>query len=267
MKKLLLLIIIVLFALLTFTTIIKGIELGPIEILGIQSIKEKNEELDTAVTQATKLASTDFPSAEQSVKNNVKKLQTEKQKYEDMVTVSTESQVEEASMMEGYSNSFLWVQIGTYARREGVVMKMDFVKGESSTENTYDLDFTVTGPYIGITDFISDIEDDSKLGFRIEQFKMTAGSSEDELQATFVCKDIKVEGISGVTENTNATNEENGEANNSNTNNSNTNNNSNSTNSNNTNNSNTNNSNTNSSNTNNSNTNSTNNTSSNTNSN
>lgn len=263
MKKLLLLIIIVLFALLTFTTIIKGIELGPIEILGIQSIKEKNEELDTAVTQATKLASTDFPSAEQSVKNNVKKLQTEKQKYEDMVTVSTESQVEEASMMEGYSNSFLWVQIGTYARREGVVMKMDFVKGESSTENTYDLDFTVTGPYIGITDFISDIEDDSKLGFRIEQFKMTAGSSEDELQATFVCKDIKVEGISGVTENTDATNEENGDANNSNTNNAKATNNS--TNSNNTNTSNTNSSNTN--NTNSANTNSTNNTSSNTNSN
>lgn len=263
MKKLLLLIIIVLFALLTFTTIIKGIELGPIEILGIQSIKEKNEELDTAVTQATKLASTDFPSAEQSVKNNVKKLQTEKQKYDDMVTVSTESQVEEASMMEGYSNSFLWVQIGTYARREGVVMKMDFVKGESSTENTYDLDFTVTGPYIGITDFISDIEDDSKLGFRIEQFKMTAGSSEDELQATFVCKDIKVEGISGVTENTDATNEENGDANNSNTNNAKATNNS--TNSNNTNTSNTNSSNTN--NTNSAKTNSTNNTSSNTNSN
>ncbi len=263
MKKLLLLIIIVLFALLTFTTIIKGIELGPIEILGIQSIKEKNEELDTAVTQATKLASTDFPSAEQSVKNNVKKLQTEKQKYEDMVTVSTESQVEEASMMEGYSNSFLWVQIGTYARREGVVMKMDFVKGESSTENTYDLDFTVTGPYIGITDFISDIEDDSKLGFRIEQFKMTTGSSEDELQATFVCKDIKVEGISGVTENTDATNGETGDANNSNTNNANATNNS--TNSNNTNTSNTNSSNTN--NTNSANTNSTNNTSSNTNSN
>lgn len=263
MKKLLLLIIIVLFALLTFTTIIKGIELGPIEILGIQSIKEKNEELDTAVTQATKLASTDFPSAEQSVKNNVKKLQTEKQKYEDMVTVSTESQVEEASMMEGYSNSFLWVQIGTYARREGVVMKMDFVKGESSTENTYNLDFTVTGPYIGITDFISDIEDDSKLGFRIEQFKMTAGSSENELQATFVCKDIKVEGISGVTENTDATNGENGDSNNSNTNNSNATNNS--TNSNNTNTSNTNSSNTN--NTNSANTNSTNNTSSNTNSN
>lgn len=266
MKKLLLLIIIVLFALLTFTTIIKGIELGPIEILGIQSIKEKNEELDTAVTQATKLASTDFPSAEQSVKNNVKKLQTEKQKYEDMVTVSTESQVEEASMMEGYSNSFLWVQIGTYARREGVVMKMDFVKGESSTENTYNLDFTVTGPYIGITDFISDIEDDSKLGFRIEQFKMTAGSSENELQATFVCKDIKVEGISGVTENTDATNGENGDSNNSNTNNSNATNNS--TNSNNTNTSNTNSSNTNNTNSANTNsTNSTNNTSSNTNSN
>lgn len=255
MKKLLLLIIIVLFALLTFTTIIKGIELGPIEILGISSIKEKNEELDVAVTEATKLASTDFPSAEQSVKSNVKKLQTEKQKYEDMVTVSTDSQVEEASLLEGYSNSFLWVQIGTYAKREGVVMKMDFVKGSSSTENTYDLDFTVTGPYIGITDFISDIEDDSKLGFKIEQFKMTPGSSDDELQATFVCKDIKVEGITGATATSDSTNSENGNSNNSNTNNTN------STNTNNTNSSNTNN--TNSTN----NTSNTNNTSSNTNSN
>lgn len=243
MKKLLILIIIVLFAILTFTTILKGISLGPVQILGIGGIKEKNDELDSLVTQATKLASTDFPSAESSVKNNVKKLQTEKQKYEDMVTVSTDSQVQEASLMEGYSNSFLWVQIGTYAKREGVVMKMDFVKGSSNTEDTYDLDFTVTGPYIGITDFISDIEDDSKLGFKIEQFKMTAGSSADELQATFVCKDIKVQGITGASantqENSNSTNNDN--TNNANSNNSNSNNtNTNNTNTNNTNNSNSN---------------------------
>ena len=52
-----------------------------------------------------------------------------------------------------------------------------------------DLSFTVDGKYVDITDFIYDIENDSKLGFKIDSFKMISGS-DSEVIGSFVCQDI-----------------------------------------------------------------------------
>ena len=58
------------------------------------------------------------------------------------------------------------------------------------------MNFTAKGSYISITDFISDIENDSTLGFKIENFKMIPSGQEDgTLQATFVCKDIAIKEV------------------------------------------------------------------------
>ena len=84
----------------------------------------------------------------------------------------------------------MWVKLGNHATSEGATMKMDIVKGSSTSENMYDLNFTVNGSYISIIDFISDIENDSTLGFKIENFHMSG--SGDSLQATFVCKEISI---------------------------------------------------------------------------
>ena len=74
-------------------------------------------------------------------------------------------------------------------------------------KDTYNLNFTVTGAYARIAEFITDIEDDSSLGFKIEEFKMLADSSSDTstLQATFACKDVKIEGVSSTTSTTTQT--------------------------------------------------------------
>lgn len=60
MKKLLLSILTVLVIILTAITMIKGLKIGNINILGIMEMKQKNEELDTTVKEATKLASSDY---------------------------------------------------------------------------------------------------------------------------------------------------------------------------------------------------------------
>ena len=75
-------------------------------------------------------------------------------------------------------------------------MQMDVIKGNSSIQDMYNLKFTATGSYISITDFISAIENDSTLGFKIEEFKMNPSSSGSDLQATFVCKDIAIKDVS-----------------------------------------------------------------------
>ena len=77
-------------------------------------------------------------------------------------------------------------------------MKMDVATSSSGSEDMYNLNFTVTGAYARIAEFITDIEDDSSLGFKIEEFKITTETADNTsvLQATFICKDVKIEGVS-----------------------------------------------------------------------
>ena len=79
-------------------------------------------------------------------------------------------------------------------------MKMDLSASNIGTKGMYNLNFTVKGQYLGIADFIHDIENDSRLGFKIENFKLLPGESESKegekdtntLVGTFICKDISI---------------------------------------------------------------------------
>lgn len=199
MKKLLIVLLITLVLALTIFTVVNGLKIGNFEILGIKGIQAKNANLEKSVTEATKLASSEFPNKVSQLNTSMKKLKEEKTNYEDMVAVSSSDDVQAASQLAKYKIDFLWTKIGTHATSEGVVIKMDITNG-SGAADTYNLNFTVNGGYINIAEFIRDIEDDSKLGFKIEEFSMKAGSSTSDLQATFVCKDVPIEGISQTTQ-------------------------------------------------------------------
>lgn len=195
MKKVLILILIALLLTLAVFIAINGVQIGKLEILGVTGIQDRNSELEEKIAQATKLASTDYKKAVSTVQENSKKLEEEKKKYEDMTAISTDSEIQEAAQLQTYEIEYLWAKIGNHATSEGATIKMDVTKGTNTTTSTYNLKFTVTGTYISITDFISDIENDSSLGFKIEEFKMLPGNGSD-LEATFVCKDIAIKDLS-----------------------------------------------------------------------
>ncbi len=216
MKKLLILILIALVLALTIFTIINGISIGNFSILGINQIQSKNAELEENVTEATKLASSTFPSKVSELNASMKKLNEEKASYDEMVAVSDTGDVQTASRLSNYTLDFLWTEIGTHATSEGVNIDIGLTAGTGG-ENVYNMNFTAVGSYVGISEFIRDIEDDSDLAFKIEEFSMKAGESTSQLQATFVCKNIPIEGISSIdtstqnatdgnTANTNSTN-------------------------------------------------------------
>lgn len=207
MKKLLLGIIVILVIIFTSVTVVNGFKIGKLEILGIKGIKEKNDGLDITIKQATKLASTDYQKKIDDLNETIKKLELEKSKYDDMVNVSTDNEVQEAN--QSYENmiEFLLIRIENHAKTEGVTININVTRSSSGAENVYNLNFTATGSYVGIEEFITDIEDDSKLGFKIEDFKMTASSENGSMvQATFTCRDISINGISTSTVNTTTTN-------------------------------------------------------------
>ena len=197
MKKLLILIFITLLLILTMFIGIKGVTIGKIEILGIQGIQAKNSELDSKIQDAAKLVEKTYAQTISEVNSNAKKLKEEKQNYQDMTAISSDGETQAVNQIEKYEIETLWVKLGNHATSEGVVMKMDVTSGSSGAQDSYNLNFTVTGGYVQIEDFISSIENDSTLGFKIEEFKMAP--SGNDLQATFVCKDIPIKQVSSTT--------------------------------------------------------------------
>lgn len=235
MKKLLLLILITLVLILTIFTVVKGFQIGRFKVLGINQIQEKNDNLQQKVEQATRLATTDFPKKENEITESSKELEDKKVEYEDMVAVSSTDDVQSARQIPSYEVGFLWTRVGSHATAEGVNIRMDITNG---TGGAYNLEFTATGSYVGISEFITDVEDDSTLGFKIEEFSMKPGSSENVLQAKFTCKNLNIIGMSETTpQTTNSSDDEKDEetnttntTNNTNTNSTNTSNSTNSTN-------------------------------------
>ncbi len=197
MKKLLISAIILLILVLTGMTIVKGLEIGSFKILGVLDIKKENEELDTKIKQATKLTSTDYQRKIDELNDAIKQLEKQKNDYEDMVNVSTDTQIEAANQTYNNTIDFLFVRIENHAKSEGVKMEMKVTRSSSGVEDVYNLNFTATGTYTGIEEFITGIEDDSKLGFKIENFSMMASTEGGEqVEATFVCNDITIKGMS-----------------------------------------------------------------------
>lgn len=196
MKKLLLGLITILIIILIAITVIKGIQIGEFKILGITEIKQEDEDLDKKINNATRAAGSDYQRKIDELNEAIKKLENEKETYQDMVNVSTESEVEASNQLYKNTIDFIFVRIENHAKSEGVNIDLSVTRSSSGAENTYNLNFTARGPYAGIEEFITDIEDDSKLGFKIEEFKMVASSeSSNQVEASFTCKDITINGI------------------------------------------------------------------------
>ena len=192
MKKVLILIIIILLGVMCYNTIVDGYEIAGFSILGISEIQEENNNLDIKIKQANDLGEIDYPAKISQLNTAAKELRSTKKTYEELADYSSEQEVLEASKSERYDIEVLWTRIGNHATENGVVPKMEVVSSLNNTPNANDLKFTATGTYIGITDFIRDIEEDAKLGFTIEEFELVPAASGDgtNLQATFRVRDI-----------------------------------------------------------------------------
>ena len=197
MKKLLMLILIALLVALSIFIVINGFNIGNIEVLGYYGMRDRNEELDKKIQEATKLATTEYKENLQTLEKDAKELEAKKQEYQSLSTSTDGTDLQIASQFQRYNYERLLVELGRHATSEGANLKIDVVGdgielqiGANEKIYLYDFNFTVTGSYVAITSFVSDIENDQDLGFRIEQFKLKPGSSTSNLQATFTCKNI-----------------------------------------------------------------------------
>ena len=164
--------------------------ISKINVKGIKAITDKDTAINNKISELSNLINTKYASTESNLKSAANTLQGSKAEYENQAILSQSSSSSYASQLEKYDIDYLWTILGNYARDENVIIRIDLVSGGASA-NLYNLNFEVKGDYVNITNFIYDIENDSKLGFKIDEFKMQAIDS-TTLGATFSCKEVPI---------------------------------------------------------------------------
>lgn len=178
------LIIILISTILLILVMFHGIKIGKFEILSIAELKEKNDILDKRINAASELTSVDYPKNVETLEKSFEGYTIQKEKYVELTGGNTED-IEKMYETKQYDISYLWRVLGKYAENRNLTLGIDV----QTSNGMYDFKFNVSGKYTNIIQFITDIENDSDLYFRIYNFKMTGSST---VTATFTVKNINI---------------------------------------------------------------------------
>lgn len=197
MRKYILILSLVILAIICFCLMFFGIRIGKFKLVNsyndvVQISSEKNKLLSELNYKNT----TEFDNKKQELLDATKDYKIKKENYDKLVASGklTENSVYN-SQKDLYDVDFLWTTIGNYATEKNVTLQLDVSKSSTATSISSecvmcDLNFTITGEYIAITDFIYSIEGDDKLNFEISNFLLEKGG--ENLQATFVVKEVPI---------------------------------------------------------------------------
>ena len=115
---------------------VKGLSIGSIKVYSISEIIEENSKLDNEINDLNKLKNEDYKKSLDSLSSSTKSLETSKQSYLDEASISTDSEIKEATISQNYSMEYLWKKVGSYATEEGVNLKWE-VQSSGSGKYTY----------------------------------------------------------------------------------------------------------------------------------
>ena len=199
MKKILISIIGVILLVFIIVFAFRGFSVGKITIFSVKNIENQSLNLDNKIQEANVEINQNYAKSIADIEDATANLKKVKKEYEDKIGVNGELGI---TQIEKYKIEYLWGIIGGYAKQEGVRVDLDI--RETSIDDTYNINFTLYGSYVGVTDFLYDIENDDELNYRIENFDIKPStttsttttnnevttSSTDILQATFVVENI-----------------------------------------------------------------------------
>lgn len=200
MRKTLIISALVLLLIFLLLIVTKGLHIGGIDVWGINNISEKNEDIDSKNAKLTSLIDTNYETAMTNLKTSSETLQETKKQYEQKAIVLSENKYYKQT--DHYKHEFVLVKVGNYAEENNVDIRM--IVTESATSGLYDLNFTITGKYADVASFIYDIENDSSLGFKIENFievSATATQTKEDgttttinaVKANFYCREVSID--------------------------------------------------------------------------
>ncbi len=181
MKKTLILIIGAIILILTILAGTRGINIGKASVYSIKQIKESSLYLDTKVEEANTETSQNYAQAINLTDESIKKLKTAKEEYETKVAPLTGNNGIGITQIEKYKIEYIWNKLGSYAKDEGIKIILDFE--ETSIKDTYNIKFSLSGTYVGITNFLYHIEDDDELNYKVVNFKIEPKTNSSETTA------------------------------------------------------------------------------------
>lgn len=190
MKKLLISALIILLLVMAYFAIFKGISVANFHLLSVEQIGEENDKLTQEIAQTEILMNNDYQTKLNDLKKNTSDLMTAKEEYYNLADSSTEAEIRQANQVEEYTVEFLMTNLGRHATSKGVNLTYTPTSGTTGEANVNNISFTVVGSYNSVIEFLTSIEDDSKLGFRIRNFKLVPGGG--YLQATFLVTNVKI---------------------------------------------------------------------------
>ena len=191
MRKILIIIVIILVAAFGYASLVKGVQIGGLQISSIMQIDENSKQLEGKIEELNSLIDVEYPKKINELDEARKEMKAVEEKYLNETNVSTDEEIQNALQIESYDIERLWAKVGIHANNEGVNLKLVLNASSSGSNETRDLAFTVDGSYIGITNFIYALEDDEELDFRIYNFKMLPYQN-DILRATFNVRDVRI---------------------------------------------------------------------------
>ena len=198
MRKILFALVIIVLLIFAGSIIYKGTNFAGFDVWGVTQISDKNNEIDEQNEKLTKLVDQTYPAALSTLATSSETLQKTKKEYEDQAVLLSDSKYYKQT--EKYKVEFLWTKIGNYAKDNNVTVDLKFKNSIAS--GLYEMDIVTVGKYPDVTQFIYDIENDSKLGFKIEDFSMKSAtistdsegkSTSSGVQGTFTCKEIRID--------------------------------------------------------------------------
>lgn len=169
MKKLLISIIILLLVIATCFAIFKGIKFA--KIRSVNDIKTETKKLDANLQNAEKLANETYPKKVQTLEEAIKNLKIAKQQYENKKPTDPTQSTISTLEVKTYKIHYLWTILGNYRKDDGV-RSLNLDLKSTTNKDVYDLQFTLVGSYVSITDFLYSIEDDEELKFEIKNLKI-----------------------------------------------------------------------------------------------
>lgn len=172
MKKILISIIGILILILVCVSAARGISVGKLSIHSISNIKEESLNLDKKIEEANTEINQNYAKSLSDIETASSNLKTVKDEYESKIGIDGTLGI---TQIEKYKIEYLWGILGGYTDKRGIKAYFDFI--ETSIKDTYDINFTVYGSYLGITDFLYDIENDDELNYRVKNFKIIPTSS------------------------------------------------------------------------------------------
>ena len=222
MKRLITFICLIVIIFAGYYFIVRGLEIGDsFNISNYKTIEKKSRALTKKAASYDKKNKEEYKTATDNLDSSIKSFEASKLKYEEilaeMATVLNESEENETveeiiySDKEKYKVDFLLVVLGEYGIKHNVdvfyqLTTSQTVDPNSSTMNYFlaDLKFTITGEYMNVADFISELENDTRLEWEIKNFQMESGSVNgyNGVSATFTIKDVPIDSNSYIASNT-----------------------------------------------------------------